>query len=314
MLSLIHGDSFVELDKFEEGYFQSCVTDPPYGLTSIVKRFGKENSAPAKFGTDGRFQRLSKGFLGKEWDGTGIEKNKDFWAKVFRVLKPGGYLLSFGGTRTVHRIACAIEDAGFEIRDMLAWLYGQGYPKSHDLGEGWGTALKPAMEPIIMARKPIQCGLTNAENFEKFGTGGLDIDSSRIKGEPTPINKLEQWSGFGGLVRPDYTPTINTKGRWPSNLILGDDDLLGDKSKFFYCAKPSKSEKGIASGHPSVKPVELMVHLVKMVTKSGPVLDPFMGSGSTGLACKQLGFDFIGIDSTEEYYDISRERLKENKE
>lgn len=122
--TIYQGDSFEVLDTLEEKSIDAIVTDPPYGLTSITKRFGKENSTPAKEGKDGSFARLSKGFMGKTWDGTGIEYNVEFWKKCFKVLKPGGYLLAFGGTRTFHRIACAIEDAGFEIRDTLMWLYG----------------------------------------------------------------------------------------------------------------------------------------------------------------------------------------------
>jgi len=131
---IINGDSMKVLDTLEENSIDSVVTDPPYGLTTITKRFGKENSAPAQFGKDGSFARLSKGFMGKEWDGSGIEYNVDFWSKVWRVLKPGGYLLAFGGSRTFHRIACAIEDAGFEIRDTIMWLYGSGFPKSMNIG------------------------------------------------------------------------------------------------------------------------------------------------------------------------------------
>ena len=133
--TIYQGDSFEVLDTLEEKSIDAIVTDPPYGLTSITKRFGKEDSAPAKEGKDGSFARLSKGFMGKTWDGTGIEHNVDFWKKCFKVLKPGGYLLAFGGTRTFHRIACAIEDAGFEIRDTLMRLYGSGFPKSMNIGK-----------------------------------------------------------------------------------------------------------------------------------------------------------------------------------
>jgi site-specific DNA-methyltransferase (adenine-specific) len=311
-MRLINGDSREVLKTFENNYFSSCVTDPPYGLTSITKRFGDKDSAPAKEGKDGRYQRLSKGFLGQEWDGTGIEKDPIFWAEVFRVMKPGAYLLAFGGTRTFHRITVAIEDAGFEIRDTIGWLYGQGFPKSHDLGDGWGTNLKPAFEPIIMARKPIS-EKTNIANKGRFGTGGINIEQSRIEiadNEIVPINKLAKWSGFGQEIRPDYEQEINTKGRWPSNLIL-EEEFLGDKSRFFYCAKPSKRDKGVACNHPTVKPLELMQYLVTLVTPmDGVVLDPFMGSGTTGIACKELGFDFVGIEANPEYFEIACERVE----
>ena len=129
-IQLYLGDSKLVLKKIEDNSIDACITDPPYGLTSIVKRFGKEGSAPAQHGKDGSFARLSGGFMGKIWDGSGIEYDIDFWKEVLRVLKPGGHLLSFGGSRTYHRMTCAIEDAGFEIRDMIEWVYGSGFPKS----------------------------------------------------------------------------------------------------------------------------------------------------------------------------------------
>jgi site-specific DNA-methyltransferase (adenine-specific) len=361
MIKLILGDSFEKLDELEENSIGSVVCDPPYGLTSVVKRFGKENSAPAKFGSDGRFSRLSKGFLEKEWDGTGIEQNPEFWMKVLRVLKPGGHLLAFGGTRTHHRLTCAIEDSGFIIRDELCYIYGTGFPKSHTISDGIGTNLKPAFEPIILAQKPIS-EKSIRENYLKWGTGGINIDDCRIElnGEIVPINKLESWSGFGQEIKPDYIPTENIKGRWPANLILDEEssklldeqtgmtksgnyrkltrkrkgfmisgsvdniqeanapDSYGDfggASRFFYCAKASKSEKeveidGIKISHPTSKPVQLMEYLVKLVNpKEGIVLDPFLGGGSTGVACKNLGFNFTGIEKEELYYKIAEKRI-----
>ena len=132
---LYQGNMLDMLEVIEPNSIDSIITDPPYGLTSITKRFGKEDSAECKYGKDGSFQRLSKGFMGKEWDGSGVEYNIDTWKKCFEVLKPGGYLLAFGGSRTFHRIACAIEDAGFEIRDTIMWLYGSGFPKSMDISK-----------------------------------------------------------------------------------------------------------------------------------------------------------------------------------
>ena len=131
---LYQGSMLDMLEVIEPNTIDSIVTDPPYGLTSITKRFGKENSAECQYGKDGSFARLSRGFMGKEWDGSGIEYNIDTWKKCYEVLKPGGYLLAFGGSRTFHRIACAIEDAGFEIRDTIMWLYGSGFPKSMNIG------------------------------------------------------------------------------------------------------------------------------------------------------------------------------------
>lgn len=317
-MNLIFGDSREVLKSFDENYFSSTVCDPPYGLTSITERFGNEASAPAKEGKDGRFSRLSKGFLGQEWDGSGIEKDPAFWSEVLRVMKPGAYLLSFGGTRTSHRIACAIEDAGFEIRDTIGWLYSQGFPKSHDLGDGYGTNLKPSFEPIIMARKPIT-EKTNIKNKSIYGTAGINIEATRIpiaEGEIVPVNKLKSWSGFGQEIRPAYEQEINTKGRWPSNLILEDEDFLGEKARFFYCAKPNKKSKqveinGELVSHPTSKPIDLLKYLVTLVTPTqGIVLDPFMGGGTTGLACKDLGFDFVGIEKTELYYQIAVKRME----
>lgn len=262
---LICGDSINELKKLEENSIDAIVTDPPYGLTSITKRFGKENSALAKEGKDGSFARLSRGFMGKLWDGTGIEYNVDFWKECFKVLKPGGYLLAFGGTRTFHRIACAIEDAGFEIRDTLMWLFGSGFPKSHNIGldvdkklgveskvigegksgqtsrayqseetttagnyelkiaqneyAGYGTALKPAYEPIIMARKPIENSVAN--NMLKYGVGGLNIDECRIESETITSHNAPKGTFAGGEPNrgSDTSSYKSYEGRFPANVI-----------------------------------------------------------------------------------------------
>jgi hypothetical protein len=238
------GDCRDVLAEMPSNMFHACVTDPPYHLTSIVKRFGKEGSAPAKaFGNSNmhdktfvnpnakQYVRLTKGFMGKQWDGGDIAFRPETWEQVLRILKPGGHLLAFSGTRTYHRMACAIEDAGFEVRDCISWLYGSGFPKSHDVSKaidkrlgadrevigvnksairnkkrdtvwtgdvwgdngatitapatalaaqwsGWGTALKPALEPICLARKPLVG--TVAENVLEHGTGALNIDGCRI--------------------------------------------------------------------------------------------------------------------------------------
>lgn len=288
---LYHGSMLDMLDVIPKESIGSIVTDPPYGLTSIVKRFGKEDSAPAKYGKDGSFARLSKGFMGKEWDGSGIEYNIDTWRKCYEVLKPGGYLLAFGGSRTFHRIACAIEDAGFEIRDTIMWLYGSGFPKSMNIGlaidkrngveseiigekkqagakfkltqklidnggfndpdresfavkkaqnewAGWGTALKPAFEPIIVARKPFKGSCV--DNVIKWGVGGINIDECRvgdevIKGGTMPdfrdigqkskdaigIDKLS----FGQVENAKRKPLEDHTGRFPANVILTYDQV-----------------------------------------------------------------------------------------
>ena len=273
---IINGDSLKVLDTLEENSIDAIITDPPYGLTSITKRFGKEGSAPNQYGKDGSFARLTKGFMGKEWDGSGIEYNVDLWSKALRVLKPGGYLLAFGGTRTYHRIACAIEDAGFEIRDCIMWIYGSGFPKSTNIGlmidkkngvesidtgvvspnarpncdksntlyesgtvgkdftikkannewDGWGTSLKPAYEPIIVARKPFKGSLV--DNVLEWGVGALNIDECRIS-----LNEGETKCGGFGNAKSGYQKEIgnsgdedykcewvkDTTGRFPANLI-----------------------------------------------------------------------------------------------
>ena len=210
-VTLWAGDCLDVLARLEECSIDSCICDPPYHLTSIVKRFGAENAAPAKVGKTGAYARASAGFMGSKWDGGDIAFRPETWAAVCRVLKPGAYLLAFSGTRTYHRMACAIEDAGFEVRDMVSWLYGSGFPKSHDVSKaidkdaghwrgragevvieeqvakgkeyertdkgepitdaarewaGWGTALKPALEPICMARKPLSEGTVAANVLE----------------------------------------------------------------------------------------------------------------------------------------------------
>jgi len=428
---ILHGNNLDILPTLADNSIDSIVTDPPYEL----------------------------GFMGKKWDSSGIAYSVELWQQCLRVLKPGGHLLSFGGTRTYHRVAVAVEDAGFELRDSIAWLYGSGFPKSLDVSkaidkqagaerevlgrnpnsreqatkentlyesgtvgktafdtapstpeaqqwQGWGTALKPAFEPVIVARKPIEG--TVANNVLKWGTGGLNIDGSRIgkevmgggtmpnlrdvgamSKEATGIDKLS----FGQNPRPaTRLEQAQYTGRWPANIILDPytAELLdeqsgiqkdgvavrrntdpnsfmpmsvygkyknattdsgyggeGGASRFFYVAKASKRDRnegldellettaadmvdreadsagmnspragaGRTSGaknfHPTVKPTSLMEYLIKLVTPpNGTVLDPFTGSGSTGKAAILQGFDFIGIEMTEEYLPIIEGRLK----
>jgi site-specific DNA-methyltransferase (adenine-specific) len=206
-VTLHAGDCLEVLAGMDEGSVDSCVCDPPYHLTSIVKRFGstaeshlsvspdkdldKINSKPHK--------RLSAGFMGKKWDGGDVAFRPETWAAVMRVLKPGSYLIAFSGTRTFHRMACAIEDAGFDIRDQIGWCFGSGFPKSHNLGNGWGTALKPAWEPICLARKPFTG--TNAANMAEHGVGGLNIDGCRVTGNERPncIDRCHSPTACGGF-------------------------------------------------------------------------------------------------------------------
>ena len=410
---LVNGDCLEEIQKLVDKGVQvdSIVTDPPYHLTSIVERFGKEGSAPAK-DKDGAFQRQSKGFMGKEWDGGDIAFRKETWELFMKVLKPGGHLLAFSGSRTYHRMAVAIEDAGFDIRDQIMWLYGSGFPKSLNIGksvdkklgneriktgqtkthsnkgmpqaeertaigagafgqeveeeitvgtsewEGWGTALKPAHEPIVLARKPLSENSIVA-NVLKHRTGGIHIDACRI--EYADENDRSGWHKTGGggkgymdtdtfkirEISPEEIQERTKNGRFPANVM--HNGLEEDWARYFYCPKTSKAEKNKGlenlpikktssmSGrrdshdmegysidndvtgrfvtekqnvHPTVKPVKLMKYLCRLITpKGGTVLDPFMGSGSTGIAAKDEGFDFIGIEKEKEYFEIAERRI-----
>lgn len=210
----------------------ACVTDPPYHLSSIVKRYGKEGSAPPKSdGATGVYARSASGFMGKAWDGGGVAFEPETWRLVFDVMKPGAHLVAFGGTRTYHRMVCAIEDAGFEIRDQIGWLYGSGFPKSHNLdgdGQGWGTALKPAWEPIVLARKPL-IG-TVAENVLEHGTGALNINGCRVEGQPQDFHNGSARSGgiMGKNIPGRGFAPGNLNGRWPANIVHdGSEEVVG---------------------------------------------------------------------------------------
>ena len=287
---LLHMDCRAALANMGDNSVDSIVTDPPYHLTSIVKRFGP-GQARAQFGNDGAYARASRGFMGQTWDGGDIAFDPELWAECLRVLKPGGHLLAFSGTRTYHRMACAIDDAGFEIRDMLSWLYGSGFPKSHDVAKngvperaGWGTALKPACEPICFARKPLVG--TVAANVLEYGTGAINIDGCRV-GEgvrrTTGNGKRDRGDGWGmqgGVLGG------SDLGRFPANVLhdgsdevvagfpettsgsrkaneyayLGSAEIFGRKkvapmpelrgdsgsaARFFYCAKASKADREV---------------------------------------------------------------------
>ena len=348
------GDCRHVLATLDDNSIDAIVCDPPYEL----------------------------GFMGKAWDNSGIAYDVTVWQQCLRVLKPGGHLVAFGGSRTYHRLAVAIEDAGFEIRDQIQWIYGSGFPKSLDVSkamdkqagaigddagpnpswrpneytwaggqgktamrperktapstdlakqwQGWGTALKPAHEPAVLARKPL-CG-TVANNVTTWGVGALNIDGTRVGTEQTTttIKDLSQAHGnqFGkaGITYPKIGEQLNPPGRWPANVILDEDAAKaldkqsgGNVSRFFYTAKASKAEReaGLdapigerANFHPTIKPLALMRYLVRLVTpKGGKVLDPFMGSGSTGCAAVLEGCDFVGIDITPEYVAIAQKRI-----
>ena len=344
----------------------AVVTDPPYGLS----------------------------FMGKKWDYD--VPSVEIWEQCLRVLKPGGYLLAFAGTRTQHRMAVRIEDAGFEIRDMIAWMYGSGFPKSLNVSkgfdrqagilkpefkgftvagsshnpnisktiptkgyvppapvtdeakqwQGWGTALKPAMEPITMARKPLKG--TVADNVQAYGTGAINIDGCRIETDDC-LNGGTMGGVFGNGMTTVKKP-IGT-GRWPANVLHdSSQDVLrgmGEAARFFYTPKACKEDRDdgcemmeavhrangnkwtdqdyrVARGerpanaetgprqnfHPTVKPTDLMRYLCRMVTPpGGVVLDPFTGSGSTGRGAVLEGFRFIGCEMDADYIKIAKARI-----
>jgi len=340
---LMLGDCLKRLPELDDNSVDSVVTDPPYGLS----------------------------FMGKDWD-HGVP-GVHFWEEILRVCKPGGYLLAFGGTRTHHRLMVAIEDAGWEIRDVVMWVYGSGFPKSHNISkaidkaagverevvgsrnqrfgltqatgwnqtstprnsvisdtapatpeaqqwDGWGTALKPAWEPIIVARKPLEG--TVAQNVLEYGTGGMNIDRSRIplNGDyKCGSNGRPSQTGLGDNYKPEVANQHSNVGRWPANLIHdGSDEAtapLGEAARFFYCAKASKSDRGEGNNHPTVKPTALMRYLVRLVTQpNGIILDPFMGSGSTGKAAMLEGFRFIGIELDKNHKKIAKARIVDAKE
>ena len=309
---ILHNEDCLDQTKkmIDEGVqVDSVVTDPPYEL----------------------------GFMGKSWDSTGIAFQKETWELAFQLLKPGGHLLAFTGSRTYHRIAVAIEDAGFDIRDQIMWLYGSGFPKNLN-------ALKPAHEPVVMARKPIS-EKTVAENVLKHGTGGINIDGCRI-GKQILEEQIAGQAKIGTFERKNMV-TPKREGRYPANVM--HDGLEQEWARYFYCPKVSKNERNRGlddfeekktssmSGrrdphdmgnskidndvtgrfvtkrkniHPTVKPIELMKYLCRLVTpKGGTVLDPFMGSGSTGMAAKDEGFGFIGIEKEKEYFEIAKQRI-----
>lgn len=256
---VIHGDCTQVLrDLAREGVLvDSVVTDPPYHLASIVARLGSPDAAPIQSGATGAYARASQGFMGQKWDGGDVAFRVDTWRRVFDVMKPGAHLIAFAATKGYHRMACAIEDAGFEIRDMIPWLYGTGFPKSHDFAaetkkggervlipefeghpqaEGWGTALKPAIEPVVLAQKPISED-SIAANVLRWGVGGLNIDACRIgterreyKGGMGRFNAAAQRQGYRPFekgVPSQSDETFVAVGRWPANLCHdGSDEVL----------------------------------------------------------------------------------------
>lgn len=361
--TVIRGDAVeVMHDLLAQGVrVQAVVTDPPYHLTSITKRFGAAGAAPAKHGKDGAFARVSRGFMGQQWDGGDIAFRPTTWRACFDLLPPGGHLVAFGGTRTWHRIACAIEDAGFEIRDCLMWLYGSGMAKSHNVGElidkhlgaerqvvgtsarhvgdaetrrvaglagsgtfaerrdnpgnlvtapatdeaaqwdGWETALKPACEPIILARRPLEG--TVAENTLTHGVGGINVADCR-HGEKWPPNVLHDGSRD---VRSVFLRFI--KG--DRNPLAFFPDHGDEESRLHYSGKANAEDRR-GFPHPTIKPVNLKRWLVRLLTPpGGTVLDPFAGTGTTGEAALLERRNVLLIEREESYFRCIEQRLSE---
>ena len=210
-MSLREGDCMEVLATLDEASVDAVVTDPPYHMVSVHRRFGKDGAAePA----EGVYRRAAAGFMGQTWDGGDLSFRPETWLAMFRVLKPGAYLLAMGATRGWHRTACAIEDAGFEVRDCLAWLYGSGFPKSHN-GAWGGTALKPAWEPVVVARKPLDG--THAANHERWGTGGIDVDAMRVPLDGDTVPEFAYAEGFD--PKPGRTAEQVAKQGWSSRQV-----------------------------------------------------------------------------------------------
>lgn len=342
-VTLYHGDCLDVLHEMPDSSVDSVVTDPPYDLTAGKK--GGTGAASVNLNSPHGRSRISTGnggFMGKDWDATGIAFDPATWAECLRVLKPGGHLLAFGGSRTWHRLATAVEDSGFEIRDSIAWLYSQGFPKSLNLPGGLGTALKPAFEPIVVGRKPMVG--TTAVNVLAYGVGALNIDACRVDTDGRPLVTSDRRDGnhvYGDGLQGSKAAGETTVGRWPTNVLLDESqaaDLdqqsgitsaarrigrrstksetaaLGDfagqqsalkdhgdsggASRFFptfhYEAKAPASERPNVDGvqHPTVKPLDLIRWLVRLVT---PPTSP-------SLVCCDCGKDLFGV-----HYDVSSE-------
>jgi site-specific DNA-methyltransferase (adenine-specific) len=378
-ISLYCGDLREVLPTLPEASVDFVCTDPPYGLS----------------------------FMEKDWDHE--VPGPEYWRAIARVCKPGALLLAFGGTKTYHRLICAVEDAGWEIRDCLMWLYGQGMPKCGDIGKlidkskgakrevvgtklgrrgyslanngrtnevygdlhnpeaecvitapatpeaakwsGWAMALKPAWEPIVLAMKPLDG--TIAHNALAWGVAGMNIEAARIGTESTVRTRGDSLTDAGWASTNRSPVGGSESGRWPANLLLdgetaamldaqtgtltsgtncvrtkpgdgyhgslgnaGDVQVCygdsGGASRFFYCAKATKKERGPGNDHPTVKPLALMQHLLALLSTphGGVILDPFAGSGSTLLAAKRLGRRCIGVELTEHNCEIARARLQ----
>jgi len=300
LINLLNGDCLEQMKTLPDNSVDSIVTDPPYGIS----------------------------FMAKKWD-YDVPKVK-VWKEAMRVLKPGGHALIACGTRTQHRMVVNIEDAGFEIRDVVSWIYGSGFPKSLNIHkkdercpEGWGTALKPACEFFTLARKPLS-EKTVAANALKWGTGGINIDRCRVGTDETgrfPANLIHDGSHQVLELFPETKPSrigkprgTKKKGLFANskfNKVGQEHNDSGSAARFFYCAKASKKDRDKGNHHPTVKPTALMQYLCRLITPTGGVvLDPYMGSGSTGKAAVQEGFSFVGCELDEDYYKIAKSRIQ----
>lgn len=390
----VNADCLDVMKRMSDNSIDAIVTDPPYGISFMSKGF---DTFKKEGMTDNQAFQADMTPLFKE---------------MLRIAKPGAHLLAFGGTRTYHRLTCAIEDAGWECRECLGWIYSSGMPKSMDISKaidkklgaqravraavgdhegtidfgmknrcpkcgkpffsanpctcpredlipiteeakkwsGWGTCLKPAFEPIVLARKPVEG--TIADNVLKWGVGGLNIDECRVESDKPVVIHSPKKEMIYDSGHKDLGTWMENRGRFPANLIhdgsdevlevfpdnvkggtwnrtngarpfnnngeptdytsAGSDTSIGSAARFFYCPKASKKEKGRENIHPTVKPIELMKYLVKLVAPKGAlVLDPFMGSGTTGVAAIEIGRRFLGIEKEPEYFKIAENRLEQ---
>lgn len=369
--TVINADSIDHLKTLEPNSIDAVVTDPPYGLGNCSSMAITEALTSWLAGDE--YQPRGGGFMGKSWDA--FVPGPELWREVYRVLKPGGHAVIFAGSRTVDLMGIAVRLSGFEVRDMLHWIYGSGFPKSLDVSkaidkragaerevlhtetrynepsglvgigqgerklierkitapataqakqwEGWGTALKPAHEPILLCRKPLEGAV--ADNVERWGVGGLNVDGCRI-GEEGATTRSHQSKKYVNGWSTGHQVIDLDAGRWPANILLDDhaaslvDIQAGlEASRFFYCAKAERGEReaGLDGGeqranvHPTVKPLAVMRWLCKLITPpNGLILDPFNGSGTTGCAAVQLGFSYLGIEREPEYAAIARARIE----
>jgi len=343
-VTLLHGDVLDRLAELADASVDAVVTDPPYGLS---RQPDMVEVLTAWLAGDDYVHR-GGGFMGETWDS--FVPGPSVWREVFRVLKPGGHALVFAGSRTQDLMGMSLRLAGFEIRDVLAWMYGSGVPKGQHLGryasewDGWYSQIKPAYEPVLLAQKTFDG--TIASNVQEHGVGALNVAATRLafrsdadRDEATVKNQHGKFGsgprtnevlGKVGSVRSDYDPS---GGRFPANVLLDEGAAaaldvqsgvageVGGVSRFFYCAKASKKERNAglppredgknANIHKTVKPVAVMDWLVALITPpGGTVLDPYVGSGTTGMAAAAAGHPFVGIDHDAEYLQIAGQRIR----